>query len=171
MCQGCAMRPSYGPWPSSQTLLGDPGGRLRYFDPLRKELFLDRNRSCFEAILYFYQLGGRLCRPSNMPLDIFQEEVKFYELGEEVTVRFKENKGFPRKEETPLPTNQIQRRLWMLFEHPKSSSGACIIAIISVMVNVVSILIFCLETLPDFRNKKEAREEYFYKYHAHPKNI
>jgi len=140
------------------SLLGDPSRRLRYFDPLRNELFLDRNRSCFDAILYYYQSGGRLRRPSNVPLDIFLEELRFYELGEEVMIRFKADEGFPREEERPLPTNAIQRRLWMLFEHPESSSGARIIAIISVMVIVVSILIFCLETLPDFRNEKEARE-------------
>lgn len=140
------------------SLLGDPCRRLRYFDPLRNELFLDRNRSCFDAILYFYQSGGRLRRPSNVSLDIFLEELRFYELGEEVMIRFKADEGFPREEERPLPTNAIQRRLWMLFEHPESSSGARIIAIISVMVIVVSILIFCLETLPEFRNEKEARE-------------
>ncbi|KAI4807674.1 hypothetical protein KUCAC02_027465 [Chaenocephalus aceratus] len=44
------------------------------------------------------------------------------------------------------------------------------------MVIVLSILIFCLETLPDFRNEKEAREatvkvEYFYRYHSQPKNV
>lgn len=140
------------------SMLGDPRRRLRYFDPLRNELFLDRNRACFDAILYFYQSGGRLRRPTNVPLDIFMDELTFYELGEEVMNRFKEDEGFPKEEERPLPTNEIQKRLWMLFEHPESSSGARIIAIISVMVIVVSILIFCLETLPDFRNEKEMRE-------------
>ncbi|XP_074519079.1 potassium voltage-gated channel subfamily A member 7-like [Halichoeres trimaculatus] len=153
------------------SLLGDPRRRSRYFDPLRNELFLDRNRACFDAILYFYQSGGRLRRPANIPLDIFMDELLFYELGEEIMNRFKEDEGFPKEEERPLPTNEIQRRLWMLFEHPESSSGARIIAIISVMVIVVSILIFCLETLPDFRHEKEAREEYFYKYHAQPRNV
>ena len=140
------------------SLLGDPRRRLPYFDPLRNELFLDRNRSCFDAILYFYQSGGRLRRPANVPLDIFLEEVRFYELGEEVVIRFKADEGFPRVVERPLPATRIQRRLWMLFEHPESSSGARIIAIVSVLVIVVSILIFCLETLPEFRNEKEARE-------------
>ncbi|CAL8306384.1 unnamed protein product [Boreogadus saida] len=60
------------------SLLGDPRRRLRYFDPLRNELFLDRNRSCFDAILYFYQSGGRLRRPANVPLDVFLEEAYFY---------------------------------------------------------------------------------------------
>ncbi|XP_023149571.2 potassium voltage-gated channel subfamily A member 7 [Amphiprion ocellaris] len=137
------------------SMLGDPRRRSRYFDPLRNELFLDRNRACFDAILYFYQSGGRLRRPANIPLDIFMDELMFYELGEDIINRFKEDEGFPKEEERPLPVNEIQRKLWMLFEHPESSSGARIIAIISVMVIVVSILIFCLETLPDLRNDKE----------------
>lgn len=140
------------------SLLGDPQRRLRYFDPLRNEIFLDRNRFCFDAILYFYQSGGRLRRPANVPLDVFMDELRFYELGEDIMARFKEDEGFPKEEPRPLPDNEIQRKLWMLFEHPESSGGARIIAIISVMVIVVSILIFCLETLPDFREEKERRE-------------
>ncbi|XP_063045326.1 potassium voltage-gated channel subfamily A member 7-like [Engraulis encrasicolus] len=142
------------------SLLGDPRRRLRYFDPLRNELFLDRSRVCFDAILYFYQSGGRLRRPANVPLDVFMEELRFYELGEEIMTRFKEDEGFPKEVPRPLPDNELQRKLWMLFEHPESSSGARIIAIISVMVIVVSILIFCLETLPDFRADKEQRERF-----------
>lgn len=140
------------------SLLGDPRRRLRYFDPTRNELFLDRSRVCFDAVLYFYQSGGRLRRPANVPLDMFLEELQFYQLGEEIIDRYKEDEGFPKEEERPLPANDLQRRLWMLFECPESSSGARIIAIISVMVIVISILIFCLETLPEFRNEKEQRE-------------
>uniref|UniRef100_A0A8C6TCD4 Potassium voltage-gated channel, shaker-related subfamily, member 7 n=1 Tax=Neogobius melanostomus TaxID=47308 RepID=A0A8C6TCD4_9GOBI len=141
------------------SLLGDPKRRLRYFDPLRNELFLDRSRACFDAILYFYQSGGRLRRPANVPLDVFMEELHFYELGEDIVDQFKEDEGFPKEEERVLPTNEMKRRLWMLFEYPESSSGARIIAVISVMVIVVSILIFCLETLPNFRKDKEDREK------------
>lgn len=46
-----------------ETLLGDPKKRMRYFDPLRNEYFFDRNRPSFDAILYYYQSGGRLRRP------------------------------------------------------------------------------------------------------------
>ncbi|XP_059203086.1 potassium voltage-gated channel subfamily A member 1-like [Centropristis striata] len=142
------------------SMLGDPRRRIRYFDPMRNELFLDRSRACFDAILYFYQSGGRLRRPANVPLDMFLEELRFYELGEEIIDRYKADEGFPKEEERPLPTNDLQRRLWMLFEYPESSGGARIIAIISVMVIVISILIFCLETLPEFRIEKERREQF-----------
>ncbi|KAJ8245836.1 hypothetical protein GJAV_G00260820 [Gymnothorax javanicus] len=150
------------------SMLGDPHRRLRYFDPLRNELFLDRNRACFDAVLYFYQSGGRLRRPANVPLDIFMDELEFYELGDEVMARLRDDEGFPKEEVRRLPENELQRRLWMLFEHPESSSGARIIAIVSVMVIVVSIVIFCLETLPDFRDEKE---ELLYQSHPHGHNF
>lgn len=72
-----------------ETLLGDPARRIRYFDPLRNEYFFDRNRPSFDAILYYYQSGGRLRRPVNVPLDVFSEEIKFYELGDIATNKFR----------------------------------------------------------------------------------
>lgn len=33
--------------------------------------------------------GGRLRRPVNVPLDVFSEEIKFYELGEQATNKFR----------------------------------------------------------------------------------
>ncbi|XP_061556853.1 potassium voltage-gated channel subfamily A member 7 [Phycodurus eques] len=143
-----------------KSLLGDPRKRLRYFDPARNEIFLDRSRVCFEAILYFYQSGGRLRRPANVPRDVFLEELRFYQLDEDILERFKEDEGFPKEEERALPSGELRRRLWMLFEYPESSSAARIIAIVSVLVIIISILIFCLETLPEFRNEREQRERF-----------
>ncbi|XP_035991893.1 potassium voltage-gated channel subfamily A member 1 [Fundulus heteroclitus] len=137
------------------TLLGDPDKRIRYFDPLRNEYFFDRNRPSFDAILYFYQSGGRLKRPVNVPFDIFSEEVKFYELGEEAILKFREDEGFVKEEEKPLPEDEFKRQIWLLFEYPESSSPARGIAVVSVLVIVISIVIFCLETLPEFRDEKE----------------
>ncbi|XP_073320781.1 potassium voltage-gated channel subfamily A member 1 isoform X2 [Pagrus major] len=137
------------------TLLGDPDKRIRYFDPLRNEYFFDRNRPSFDAILYYYQSGGRLKRPVNVPFDIFSEEVKFYELGEEAILKFREDEGFVKEEEKPLPEDEFKRQIWLLFEYPESSSPARGIAVVSVLVIVISIVIFCLETLPEFRDEKE----------------
>ncbi|XP_069484426.1 potassium voltage-gated channel subfamily A member 3-like [Ambystoma mexicanum] len=136
-----------------RTLLGDPRRRVRFFDPLRNEYFFDRNRPSFDAILYYYQSGGRLRRPVNVPVDIFLEEVKFYELGERVLELFREDEGFIREEERPLPAGALQRQLWLLFEYPESSGPARGIAIVSVTIILISIVIFCLETLPEFREE------------------
>ena len=76
----------------------------RYFDPYRNEYFFDRCRVAFEAILYYYQSNGRLRRPGNVPLDIFVEEVRFYELGDEVLEKLKADEGFAKKEEEVMYT-------------------------------------------------------------------
>lgn len=151
------------------TLLGNPKKRMRYFDPLRNEYFFDRNRPSFDAILYYYQSGGRLRRPVNVPLDMFSEEIKFYELGEEAMEKFREDEGFIKEEERALPEKEYQRQIWLLFEYPESSGPARIIAIVSVMVILISIVIFCLETLPElkadriFSQRRSDNSTVFYK--------
>ncbi|KAA0712710.1 Potassium voltage-gated channel subfamily A member 3 MK3 [Triplophysa tibetana] len=137
------------------TLLGDPKKRMRYFDPLRNEYFFDRNRPSFDAILYYYQSGGRIRRPVNVPIDIFSEEIRFYQLGEEAMEKFREDEGFIKEEERPLPNHEFQRQVWLLFEYPESSGPARGIAIVSVLVILISIVIFCLETLPEFRDDRD----------------
>ncbi|XP_053723825.1 potassium voltage-gated channel subfamily A member 3-like [Synchiropus splendidus] len=138
------------------TLLGDPRKRMRYFDPLRNEYFFDRNRPSFDAILYYYQSGGRIRRPVNVPIDIFSEEIRFYQLGEEAMEKFREDEGFIKEEERVLPKNDFQKQVWLLFEYPESSGPARGIAIVSVLVILISIVIFCMETLPEFRDEKDA---------------
>jgi len=64
-----------------QTLLGDKQRRAHFFDYMNNEYFFERHRSSFEAVLYFYQSGGRLTRPENISAEIFLEEIKFFDLG------------------------------------------------------------------------------------------
>ena len=143
-----------------RTLLGNPSRRVRYFDPLRNEYFFDRNRPSFDAILYYYQSNGRLRRPNHVPignttneilllstsslLDVFTEEIKFFELGEDAFNKFREDEGFIKEEERILPKKEVQRKIWLLFEYPETSQWARIIALISVTVILMSIVIFCL---------------------------
>ncbi|XP_058841651.1 potassium voltage-gated channel subfamily A member 1-like [Acipenser ruthenus] len=138
------------------TLLGDPHKRVKYFDPLRNEYFFDRNRPSFDGILYFYQSGGKIRRPVNVSIDIFADEIRFYELGEEAMEKFREDEGFIKEEERPMPTKSgFQKQVWLIFEYPESSNPARGIAIVSVLVIVISIITFCLETLPEFRDERE----------------
>lgn len=66
----------------------------------------------------------------------------------------REDEGFIKEEEKPLPLNENQRKVWLLFEYPESSQAARVVAIISVFVILLSIVIFCLETLPEFKHYK-----------------
>ena len=63
------------------TLLGDQQRRAQFFDYMNNEYFFERHRSSFEAVLYFYQSGGRLTRPENISAEVFLEEIKFFDLG------------------------------------------------------------------------------------------
>ncbi|VEL07371.1 unnamed protein product, partial [Protopolystoma xenopodis] len=134
------------------TLLGNPIKRNRHYDPLKNEYFFDRNRPSFDAILYYYQSGGRLRRPVNVPIDVFTEEIHFYELDEEAIEKYRDDEGFIKEEVKVLPENDFQRKVWLLFEYPESSMAARCIAICSIFVIVLSIVIFCVETLPHFKH-------------------
>ena len=67
---------------------------------------------------------------------------------------FREDEGFIKEEEKPLPNNPFQRKVWLLFEYPESSQNARVVALVSVFVILLSIVIFCLETLPEFKHYK-----------------
>lgn len=134
------------------TLLGDPFKRMEYFDPMRNEYFFDRNRPSFDGILYYYQSGGKVRRPANVPLDVFTDEIVFYDLGKDAMEQFREEEGFIKDVAIPLPTNDMYKQFWLLFEYPESSNAARGVALVSVLVIVISIIIFCMETLPEFRD-------------------
>ncbi|XP_072463445.1 potassium voltage-gated channel subfamily A member 7 [Notamacropus eugenii] len=139
------------------TLLGDPGRRRAFYDPARGEFFLDRHRPSFDAILHYYQSGGRLRRPAHVPLDVFLDEVAFYELGADALAKLREDEGFAAEPERRLPRRPFARQLWLLFEFPESSAAARIVAVVSVLVILISVVVFCLETLPDFRDERDGQ--------------
>ena len=59
-----------------------------FYDGQRNEYFFDRNRPSFDAILYYYQSGGRLRRPPTVPIDVFAEELKFFDIGDDVISQY-----------------------------------------------------------------------------------
>ncbi|XP_078402270.1 potassium voltage-gated channel subfamily A member 10-like [Cetorhinus maximus] len=133
------------------TLLGDPLRCLPYFDPLTNQYFFDRNRPSFDGILYYYQSGGKIRRPANVPLDVFMDEIIFYQLGYDAMEQFRDEESFIKEMEVQLPTHERLRQLWLLLEYPESSGAARGVALVSLFVIIISIIIFCLETLPEFR--------------------
>jgi hypothetical protein len=93
------------------TLLGDRTRRDRHYDPDHDEYFFDRNRHSFDAILYYYQSGGRLHRPPTVPFDVFIDELRFYGLGADIIDRYRQDEGFVSEAPKPLPQNAIQRKV------------------------------------------------------------
>ena len=136
------------------TLLGDPVKRSRFWDSRRNEFFIDRHRPSFQAVLYYYQSGGRLRRPIEVPEDIFLEELEFYLLGEETIREYKEKEGFLLEQQRTLPKVEWQRRIWLFCEEPDSSMYAKVFAVVSVICILISIINFCMETLPSFKRPR-----------------
>lgn len=79
--------------------------------------------------------------------------------GEEVINKYKKDEGYMLDKEanmSELPKNGLKRAIWLLFEYPHSSIFARLVAVISVVVVVVSITIFCVETLPEVKARRAA---------------
>lgn len=57
-----------------------------------------------------------------------------------------------REDPKPMPVNRLQRKIWLLLEYPESSLNARIVALLSVCVILLSIVVFCIETLPQFKH-------------------
>ena len=135
------------------TMLGDKKRLDQYYVKSRNFYFFDRSRQAFEAILYFYQTGGILIRPPTIPMPLFAEEVAFFDLGESVFMNLQREEGYIPEQEHELPTNEWQRKIWELFEFPDSSQAARVLATWSVLIIILSITVFCLETLPMYSVK------------------
>ncbi|KAL3313963.1 hypothetical protein Ciccas_007429 [Cichlidogyrus casuarinus] len=130
-----------------KTLLGNPEKRKKYYDSARKEFFFDRHRLTFEAIFNYYQYGGKLKRPHYVPDDIFLEELRFFEIEPEIVGIYRKAEGYI-DDRIMLPEGNFKQKLWKLFEMPETSKLAFFVAVLSVLFTVISIILFCLETLP-----------------------
>lgn len=133
-----------------ETLLGNERLRKYYYDKTRNEYFFDRNRACFEAILYYYQSHGRLRRPNFVPLDIFLEEVTFFQLGQEALNQLREDENIKEVKKIRLPKSRWRKRLWVTMEYPSYSHLAKFVRIISLLMILISTITLAVESLPQF---------------------
>ncbi|CAF4973244.1 unnamed protein product, partial [Rotaria sp. Silwood1] len=134
------------------TLLGNRKRRKFYYDKTHNEYFFDRNRSCFEAILYYYQSHGRLRRPNYVPIDIFLEEISFFQLGQEALNQIRKDENIKEVKKVRLPKNRFRRHLWATMEYPEYSIMAKIISILSLLMILLSTIALAIESLPQYVN-------------------
>ena len=132
-----------------ETLLALPQREL-FFDSLNGEYFFDRNRKAFGAILTYCQTGV-LVKPPNLDDRIFAAELRFF--GFEAESQAHIPQAPVTDQEQSLPTNQILKKIWQIFEFPDTSFFAKIVSLFSMSVILLSIVMFCLETLPQFKEK------------------
>jgi hypothetical protein len=134
------------------TLLGNNQRRRFYYDCVRHEYFFDRNRACFESILYYYQSHGRLRRPNYIPIDIFLEEVTFFELGPEALHQLRTDENIKEVRRVILPKNRFRRHLWATMEYPTYSIVAKLVNILSLLIILFSTISLTIESLPMYTN-------------------
>jgi len=135
------------------TLLGNPIKRREFWDAKRKCYVFDTHAPMFNYILYYYQSGGKLIRPEDIPEDIFLEDTAFYELGDDTIAEYKWRTGFLPEPDMILPEVMWKRKLWKLLEYPSSSTLAKVVGIISLGIILISIVNFCLESIPLFEKE------------------
>ena len=138
-----------------RTLLGDEHRLKRHYVDCLKAYFFDRHRGCFEAILYYYQSGGYLIRPNDVPMDLFEKEVKFFGISDEVLKNLQKMEGYVPIEtvqESEMPTNHFQLHAWILLEYPEICLLGKLVALFSVSMIMLSIVAFCLESAPEFHS-------------------
>ena len=146
------------------TLLGCPTRREQYFDRQRREYFFDRNRKAFDAILFYYQSNGRICKPGNITEKQFVSELSFFEIGEkEDLLTFSERVDrLVLADSEELPKNRIMNYFWQLFSVPSSSLLARLVAFIGIFTLILSIIITCLESYSRF-GKPQTNIDYIVK--------
>ncbi|CAF3255488.1 unnamed protein product, partial [Rotaria sp. Silwood2] len=135
------------------TLLGNKQKRMYYWDEQEEEYFFDRHRACFEAILYYYQSGGRLRRPDYVPLDTFLEEVSFFDLGPQAVSQISKSENVSIIKYIDLPNLFWRRYIWFYLEYPQHSIFARILNLISMLLTVISCITLAVETLPNYNEK------------------
>ena len=149
----------------SGTLLGDELRLNKHYVECLKAYYFDRHQGCFQSILYYYQSGGFLIRPTDIPMDLFAKEVKYFGISDEVLMNLQRVEGYvpiclENDEERPMPSNNLLKRLWKLMEYPEGNFFGRLITLLSVLMIFMSIVTFCLESLPSYHSNLYATDNY-----------
>ncbi|KAL3857090.1 hypothetical protein ACJMK2_011786 [Sinanodonta woodiana] len=137
----------------------------------KREFYFDRNPHVFVNILNYYRIG-QLHMPSDICGPVAKAELDYWELDEKdihqccwvkyISYEDTEEmlKTFEQDEENLHKDvyiddqasfwNQTRPKLWKAIQDPYSSKKALIFAVVSLMVVILSIIVFVVETLPMF---------------------
>ncbi|XP_028402218.1 potassium voltage-gated channel subfamily A member 2-like [Dendronephthya gigantea] len=138
------------------TLLGSPTKRNHFYNERTEEYNLPRSNGSFDSILFYYQSRGILARPSTISVKDFDEELQFYQITNPDPLAVLLRDDDVNELATPVVGETFKERMWVILEFPHSCRLGQIIALISIIVIVFSIVIFNIETLATLRKKQDS---------------
>ncbi|KAL5268171.1 hypothetical protein ACHWQZ_G002134 [Mnemiopsis leidyi] len=103
-----------------------------------------RNRSMFDAILYFYQSKGVFKPPTNIDEDIVNNELEFYKIS--LDKIFADVEQASKKMLVPTSAKQKIREF---VNNPHYSKGAFVWAVVDIVFICISLSLLVLETVPE----------------------
>ena len=144
-----------------RTLLGSQSKRRRFYNPIRKEYYFDRDKAVFNSILFYYQSNGILSKPETVSYEIFSSELKFFQLDgyfedsdDELSSELPEAR---RRAAESLPCvrkfRRTRRNIWRFFEQPITPAERTYTKF-SLILTVLSMVSLCLETLPTVKQSQ-----------------
>lgn len=139
------------------TLLGNKQKRNEYYNQKTNMFVFDRCSISFDAILFYYQSQGILSKPGFVARETFIAEVKFFKIDVFIDDMHRDEVEFlqQRKQKRNKPAGKWRKMIWCLLEYNLSSSPLIFWFCINVAVLVLSVGIYCLETLP-FMNSESS---------------
>ena len=128
------------------TLLGCYEKRHQYYNMTCGQYFFNRSRLFFDAILYFYQSHGMLRCPPQVPLCVFEEECRFFQLPEDAINSLRPDTKLliedAEHHHHDQGTSNARTRLWVCLNTS--------IALFSHILIFLSVGFMCVESLPMF---------------------
>lgn len=145
-----------------RTLLGSQTKRRRFYNPIRREYYFDRDKAVFNSILFYYQSNGILSKPETVSYEIFSSELKFFQLDgyfedsdDELSNELAEAR---RRAAESLPCvrkiRRTRRNVWRFFEQPITPAERTYTKF-SLILTVLSMVSLCLETLPTVKRQSQ----------------
>lgn len=120
------------------SILADPEKMAEYYQPSIGMFFFDRNRFVFEYIMQFLQGDGYMEFPDEVPSQLMEIELEFYNIGHRIVNKTKSN------DKEPVITICDKGR--QFFNEPGSSIFAKCWMCLDIFFIVISVVIFVLRT-------------------------
>ncbi|EDO48066.1 predicted protein, partial [Nematostella vectensis] len=151
--------------------IGENASKQADYDPETNEIFFDRHPGVFANVLNYYRTGKLHC-PGDVCGPLFEEELAFWGIEElqmepccwsnytqhrdaqatlkafEGLQKDTEDSEYEAGERLARRQKTKMQQFWALLEQPYSSKYAQILAMVSLVIIILSVTTFCIESMP-----------------------